>query len=70
MTLIITIFMQWDDNTTAMMTAAVLVIVNTNTAIMNCILLAHEEQWEQELHHLMYKILMPSQVYRYQPRRP
>lgn len=33
----------WDDDTD-MMAAAVLVVVNTNIAIMNCIMLAHEER--------------------------
>jgi hypothetical protein len=36
----------WDDETD-MMAAAAKVVVNANSAIMNCIVLAYEEQQEQ-----------------------
>jgi hypothetical protein len=59
----------WDDDTD-MMAAAVLVVVNTNTAIMNRIILAHQELQEHERLQLMNDILTPNQAYRHQPRRP
>ena len=60
----------WDDDTD-MMAAAVLVVVNTNTAIMNCCIeLAHEEQQEQVQLQLMNDILTPNQAYRHKPRQP
>jgi hypothetical protein len=60
----------WDDETD-MMAAAVLVEVNANSAIMNCIvLLAHEEQQEQEQLQLRNDSLTPNQAYRHQPRQP
>ena len=37
---------------------------------MNCIMLAHEEQQEQEQLQLMNDILTPDQAYRHLPRRP
>jgi hypothetical protein len=36
------------DDETDTMAAAVLVVVNANSAIMNCIMLTHEEQQEHE----------------------
>ena len=59
----------WDDDTD-MMAAAVLVVVNTNTAIMNRIILAHQEQQEHERLQLMNDILTPNQAYRHKPRQP
>ena len=59
----------WDDDTD-MMAAAVLVVVNTNTAIMNRIMLAHQEQQEHKRLQLMNDILTPNQAYRHQPRQP